>query len=101
MKLLLDFGADIEAMTTMKRRALHFAILVGDLKYVDYLVKCGADIECLDIDKESPLHYASRLGYSEMVEYMLCKSIKLSKNIYGETALDLCANISIYKVVYV
>jgi ankyrin repeat protein len=98
MKLLLDYGADLEAMTSMKRRALHFAVLAGDIEYVDYLVRCGAEVDCLDTDKESPLHYASRLGYSDMVEYLLGKCSLLTNNVYGESALDLSANIDIHKV---
>ena len=100
MKLLLDYGADIEATTSMKRRAIHFAILNGDKKYVDYLVRCGADYNCVDIDKDSPLHYASRLGYTDIVEYLLAKCATISKNIYNETPIDLAVNITVHKVNY-
>jgi ankyrin repeat protein len=98
MKLLLDFGADIEAITSMKRKAIHFAVLSGELRYVDYLISCGANYDCVDMDKESPLHYASRLGYKDIVEYLLMKCVKISRNIYSETALDLAANIDSLKV---
>jgi ankyrin repeat protein len=99
MKLLLDYGADIEAATSMKRKAIHFAILSGELHYVDYLVRCGADCDSIDMDKDSPLHYASRLGNSLMVEYFLSKYVKITKNIYNETPVDIAVNIGIFKVI--
>jgi ankyrin repeat protein len=99
MSLLLDYGADIEAKTSMNRRPLHFAILNRELLYVDYLVRCGGDYNCNDIDKDSPLHYASRLGHADIVEYLLSKYATISKNIYNETPIDLAANITILKVI--
>jgi ankyrin repeat protein len=98
MKLLLDYEPNIEAVTSMKRRAIHFAVLTGDLKYVDYLISCGANYDCCDMDKESSIHYASRLGYKDIVVYLLKKHVQITKNVFNETAIDLSANIDIYRV---
>ena len=98
MKILLEYGCDVEAITTMKRKAVHFAVLTGELEYIDYLISVGADYNSLDIDKETPLHYASRHGYYDIVNYLLKKKAILVKNIYNETPIDVSADIKIYRV---
>ena len=98
MKILLDYGCDVEAFTTMKRKAIHFAVLTGKLEYLDYLISVGADYNSIDIDKETPLHYASRNGYLDIVEYLLRKKAEIIKNVYNETPVDLSADIKTYKV---
>lgn len=89
----------MEALTTMRRSALHLATLKNNFYLVDYLISCGANVNSQDLDLNTPLHLSSKLGYEIITDYLLKKNanFRLTNSFY-EKPSDIACNINIYKV---
>src|SRR4051794_609860 len=70
VKLLVENGAELNALDATKWTPLHYAIF-GQLEMVNYLLKSGADINALTYNKWTPLHYASWCGYLKVVKQLV------------------------------
>ena len=93
IEILLDNGANIEAYTTIKRRALHIASLRGSLDAAKVLISRGANVDAQDYEDHTPLHIASERGFGEIVELLLEKGADpKKKNIYKISPIDLSLN---------
>ena len=57
-RILLEYGADINAKDNTGRTALHWAVGRDDLRLTATLVSNGADPNMMDDDGLTPLHYA-------------------------------------------
>lgn len=57
VKLLLDHGAQIDAVDRLKHTALFRACEMGHTSVVQSLIDYGARVDVLDFDGRSPLHW--------------------------------------------
>jgi ankyrin repeat protein len=58
VRLLLEWGADIEAFDQERRRPLHHAAMTGQKVIVKMLLEKGANVQVTDSSNSTPLHYA-------------------------------------------
>lgn len=99
VKVLIDFGANIEAETRMNRRALHIACIRGNLEVVRILLAVNAEKNPKDKDFYTPLHFASENGYNDIIKILLEYGASPNvKNYQGNTPLDICLGVETRKV---
>lgn len=78
VELLLDYGADVNAMADARndyRTVLHFAVLSGNISIVNILLKNGANVDQKpphpEPDRPSPLDLAILSGDPYLVKMLL------------------------------
>ncbi|XP_014204459.1 ankyrin-3 [Copidosoma floridanum] len=72
MKLLVDYGADVNAQDgLMFKSALHMAIEEKQIGGLDYLLMNGANPNIADLYQCTALHYAARKGCEKMLKLLL------------------------------
>ncbi|RXG49626.1 hypothetical protein VDGE_06753 [Verticillium dahliae] len=88
-RLLLDYGADIQALSTDERDALFFAVRSQDLAVAQLLLDRGADPDAyLSEDPPTALHLASELCDVEMMRMLLERRAKVDlRDFNGATPL--------------
>ncbi|XP_062560900.1 uncharacterized protein LOC134225121 [Armigeres subalbatus] len=69
--LLLDHGADLNAMNVFQQGALHVACINGCWNVATLLINHGAKIDCPDQNLYTPLHFASQAGHTKIVQLLL------------------------------
>ena len=91
VKVLIDAGADVEAMND-GRTPLHCACVAGNPEIVQMLVEAGADVCAVDNKSDRCLSIAARYGHTETVRYLVgLPEVDVNhRNLLGHTALD-CA----------
>ncbi|CRK21078.1 hypothetical protein BN1723_017896 [Verticillium longisporum] len=89
VRLLLDYGADIQALSTDERDALFFAVRSQDLAVAQLLLDRGADPDAyLSEDPPTALHLASELCDVEMMRMLLERRAKVDlRDFNGATPL--------------
>jgi ankyrin repeat protein len=91
-RLLLDFGADVNARGEPDATPLMWASGKGHKETAQALLERGADIEAKGMLGWNPLLWATTEGHTEVVELLLAKCADLNaKTTEGETAIDLAA----------
>lgn len=70
VKLLIDRGADVEALNGRQRTPLHEAAISGSVKIVKMLCENGAKIDAVMKTGRTPLHYAAHYGWIEVAKYL-------------------------------
>uniref|UniRef100_A0A3Q2Y192 Serine/threonine-protein kinase TNNI3K n=1 Tax=Hippocampus comes TaxID=109280 RepID=A0A3Q2Y192_HIPCM len=103
-KLLLKFGADVNASGEVGDRPLHLAAAKGFLDIIALLVGEGgkANVNAQDNEDHVPLHFCARFGHSEVVRFLLQGNFDAqahATNIYGDTPLHLACYNGKYDVV--
>ena len=71
VELLVDNGADINALDVVNCTALMHAAKEGHVSVVAYLAEKGSDINAVDEELYSPLHFAASRGHEAIVKYLL------------------------------
>ena len=69
--LLLDHGADVNAVNLQGRAALHFAAVTRHTSLTQLLLARGADVTLRDRDRDAPLTIASLHGDEEIARILL------------------------------
>jgi len=89
VRLLLQRGANIEAVDNLGYTALHYASLHGARDVVKYLITLGADVDCRDRCGRTPLMFAVYNDLSDILAILIeaGADVKLHGD-YG-TALDM------------
>lgn len=73
-KLLVDHGADIDALDSEGATPLLTAVARGRMDIAEYLVEKGCDLDAKDTFlSRSPLHGAAIMGHSELASLMIDK----------------------------
>lgn len=62
VKLLLNYKANIDARTTMKRSPLHISCIHGNAEISRVLIDAGASVDAQDYSQNTPVHYASEFS---------------------------------------
>ena len=75
--LLLDYGADVNAVNSNRRTALHLAIMNGQRSLAQLLLARGADVVLKDGFGSAPLTLASKSGYEENIANLV--KVRLTK----------------------
>ena len=73
VKVLLDYGADINCPRELEQTPLHLAVISGNLEMVKYLVERGADISLIDEINNLPIDYAIDEKDEDVIKYLLTK----------------------------
>ena len=71
VRLLVDHGADVNALDCSLSTPLHLASLQGVLDAVQILIKHGADVNARNETNFTPLHGASLLGDVQIVQLLI------------------------------
>lgn len=89
--ILIDRGANIDAVNGYGWRPLHIASFRGHIELCRALLDRGADIQAITQDEgESALHIAAYLGNEVLCELLLNRGVSLEvKNAEGLTALSV------------
>ncbi|ETM42032.1 hypothetical protein L914_12248 [Phytophthora nicotianae] len=93
-KLLIEYGADVNAANTVTATPLHQAMRRYDFDLVDVLLANGADVNQRNRFGDTPLHQAARLAlYPVMWEKLLRHGANLSaEDRSGQTPMELIPN---------
>lgn len=83
VRLLIDKGADVDAMSSYGRMALHQAANRGDQEIVKILLKAGADINA-NRGGNSALTEALTLGQFDMADLLIKHKAKATIEIYEQ-----------------
>ncbi|KAF4037794.1 Ankyrin repeats (3 copies) [Phytophthora infestans] len=93
-KLLIEYGADVNAANTATATPLHCAMRRYDFDLVDLLLATGADVNLRNRFGDTPLHQAARLAmYPVMWEKLLKHGANLTaEDREGQTPMELIPN---------
>lgn len=85
--LLLNAGADINAITFMEKDALMTAAADGNLEAIRFLLDKGLDVNACDVSGSTPLIYAAGNGRQDAVRALLAAGADMgATNRWGHTA---------------
>ena len=90
VKLLLDYGADVDARNKARRTPSQLAAESGRAEAVRLLAEAGADLDTQDRKGRTPLHRATYEGHAETAEALLAAGADravLNRN--GKTAFEI------------
>ncbi|XP_066996191.2 ankyrin-1 [Anabrus simplex] len=86
IKLLLEYGANINAFNKLRETALHLAATRTDADCLVQLLANGADINIASLTGDTALHYAAARGNESGIRYLLkCGAAVNVVNDSGET----------------
>ena len=89
--LLLELGADPNAMSNEKGTPVHWAVSKNNLIKIDYLIQHGANLDLKDGKGKTPLHWAVHFNSLPTVTFLVERGADRTihdKN--GKTPLELC-----------
>jgi len=96
VKLLINKGANVSAITTEGRTPLHMACYNGNKEIIECLINEGADINKQEKDGNTAVHILAERGWPEALSFLLGKNPDLSiKNCYGLTAPEVSTTVEI------
>ena len=100
VKLLLEAGADKDAVDRDWMTPLHWAARIGDLESVKLLLEAGANKNATNEYFVTALHYAAKFGHLEVVKLLLeADADKHAVDSSGKTCLDCAIWSGQFKVV--
>jgi archaellum component FlaC len=70
-RLVLDAGADIDAVDQHLMAPLHYSCANGHLDIVEFAVSAGADMNIADQDGKTPLHTACNWGELRIIQLLV------------------------------
>ncbi|XP_067866484.1 inversin isoform X2 [Heterodontus francisci] len=92
VKLLLEYGAQVDAMDVMKHTPLFRACEMGHKEVIQTLIKGGARVDLTDQDGHSPLHWAALGGNADVCQILIQNLINPNVQDYaGRTPLQCAA----------
>lgn len=92
LKLLIEYGADIHALTRGGSTALHVASGSNNIAIAELLIDLGLNIHTRNNPGQTPLHTAARAGSVHCMEMLLKRGALIdAKTNLNRTALHLAA----------
>ena len=91
VEVLLEKGANIEAVDEDGKTALHLAAEFNNSEVIKVLLEKGVNIEAVDEDGKTALHLATEYGHSKIVEVLKKGANIEAVNDEGITTLHLAA----------
>ena len=96
---LVKAGGQVEAVSNSLRTPLHIACRRGYMEIILILIQSKANLNAQDINGNTPIHFLSEGRWAEALEITLNYNPDITlKNSYGETAVEVAANIKIRKI---
>ncbi|XP_043484437.1 ankyrin repeat, PH and SEC7 domain containing protein secG-like [Leptopilina heterotoma] len=93
IKILLEFGAEINGKNKIGVTPLHVSAERGHEEICKMLLIKGADVNAVNEHEETALHFAAQKGREETVKLLLEFGAKIDcKNVYGDTPLHFAAD---------
>lgn len=90
LRLLISFGANLEARDHNGMTALHWAVSDSEFAAAQVLIESGADIEAIDEEGMTPLLYAAARGSIELVDVLITRGANFRKrNNAGNSIISL------------
>ena len=92
MKLLIQYGANLDKQSTQGHTALLMALFEGQFEMAKVLIKNGANVNFINInsDGQSPLHLAATKNDPSLTKMLIDHGAEINtKSIHGEDALQL------------
>lgn len=102
VKMLLENGADIEALSNRGETALHFSVKNVDQDVLKFILDLGVPIESSDVHGFSVLHYAAALGRPESCRFLLERGAVVNRRCSrtDDTALSLAIQAHVRQLEY-
>jgi ankyrin repeat protein len=94
IKLLIDKGEMVDAITNIRETPLHIAAFKGNVDTAELLIEKGASVNALAIRYETPLHRAALSGNSEIVALLIEKGASVNALAIGNETPLHCAALS-------
>ncbi|OXB66294.1 hypothetical protein ASZ78_004243, partial [Callipepla squamata] len=92
MEKLLKKNLNINAVDTLKRSALHFAVARSHMSAVDFLLHHKARVDMADQKGRKPFLLAAERGHADMINNLIALNLLTTeKDKEGNTALHLAA----------
>ena len=89
VRILIEFGANIESLDKNKDTPLMMASLYGHIDVVDFLIKNGANINAVDDEGDTALHLAAMNSHVSVIKYLLTNGANSNrKNHIGKTPIS-------------
>ncbi|EAX88109.1 hypothetical protein TVAG_422640 [Trichomonas vaginalis G3] len=99
VKLLLDFGADINARNKVGHTPLLCAVFDNQLECARLLIDRGADVNDCDNEGFAAIHIAAGNGHMDVLKFLVTKGADLGAlTIDGGTALWVAAGAGDYEI---
>ncbi|KAK2753368.1 hypothetical protein FQN55_003497 [Onygenales sp. PD_40] len=84
VKLMLEYGADVNARTSQGSTPLHKALEAGKEGIVELLIDAGADVNSPLLFARTPLHFVAGLGQEKVAAHLLRKGADRTKrDVFG------------------
>lgn len=101
LKLLIESGADIDALDKQGNTPLHIATWTWELDSTYILIESGADVNARNATKNTPLHTALWVKDLEMAHVLIENGADVDAiNLSGYTPLDYAKNSNIDTLTY-
>ncbi|XP_055519103.1 inversin isoform X1 [Leucoraja erinacea] len=92
LKLLLEYGAQVDAMDVMKHTPLFRACEMGHKEVIQTLIEGGGRMDLIDQDGHSPLHWAALGGNADVCQILIQNQINPNvQDFAGRTPLQCAA----------
>lgn len=98
VKVLLQYGADIQERTASGLTMMHVAAVMNRVGMIEVLCNLQLNINALSLHGDTPLHIAAWHGSVESARWLLSHGADpLLRNDAGESPLDIAQQFSLYR----
>ena len=90
VKLLLEYGANVNAEDKDGKTVLHFVVQIGQDKVIQLLLESGANVNAEDNYGKTVLHFAVEKGQDKIFQQLLeCGANVDAEHMFGKTVLHI------------
>ncbi|KAM4636957.1 fibronectin type 3 and ankyrin repeat domains protein 1 [Discoglossus pictus] len=77
LKILIDYGAEIEYADGVGRNSFMMACYAGHLKIAQYLKEKGASFDSRDLNGLTPMHWAATGGHLDILRWLIANGCEI------------------------